>query len=217
MRRLFLVALLTALTPGVNAQRVLAAPPRFAPSYNRSGHPHAFLYPLAYSDPFYSDYLSSAAHPAASQPPMVILQAPSAPLPAPDQPSAPSEPLMIELQGDHYVSVSGDATSRAQVIDPMLNAAQQPRRMSDSRAQVLPTAALPPSVLVFRDGHREEMSDYTIADGVLYTRSDYYTTGAWNRKIALSSLNLPETVKINQARGLRFHFPSAANEVIVGP
>ena len=103
MRRLFLVALLTALTPGVNAQRVLAPPPHFAPIYHRSGHPHAFFYPLAYSDPLYSDDLSSSASPAASQPPVVMVQAPPAPRPAPEQPSAPAEPLMIELQGDHYV------------------------------------------------------------------------------------------------------------------
>ena len=217
MRRLFLVALLTALTPNMNAQRVLAAPPHFAPSYNRSGHPHAFLYPLAYSDPFYSDYVSSAAYPGASRPPIVIVPTPPPPSPAPEQLSAPSEPLMIELQGDHYVRVSGDATSHAEKIDPMLDSAPPPRPMSDSPAQALPTAALPPSVLVFRDGHREEISDYTIADGVLYTRSDYYTTGSWNKKIELTSLNLPETVQFNQARGRRFHFPTAANEVIVGP
>jgi hypothetical protein len=217
MRRLFLVALLTALTPGMNAQRVLAPPPHFAPIYNRSGHPHLFFYRLAYSDPFYSDDLSSSAYPAASQPPVVIVQASPAPRPGPEQRSVPAEPLMIELQGDHYVRVSGDATSPAPGIDPMPDSAQQPRRMSDSPAQALPTAALPPSVLVFRDGHREEISDYTIADGVLYTRSDYYATGSWNKKIELSSLNLPETVKFNQARGLHFHFPAAANEVIVGP
>ena len=217
MRRLFLVALLTALTPGMNAQRVRGAPPHFAPSYHRSGHALSVLYPLAYSDPLYSDHLSSAASPAASQPPIVMVQALPAPSPAPEQPSAPSEPLMIELQGDHYVRVSGDVRSRAQVIDPMLDSAQQPRPRSDSPAQALPTAALPSSVLIFRDGHREEISDYTIADGVLYTRSDYYTTGSWNRKIELSSLNLPETVKFNQSRGRHFQFPAAANEVIVGP
>ena len=71
--------------------------------------------------------------------------------------------------------------------------------------------------LVFRDGHREQVFDYTIADGVLYAHADYFTTGSWNRKIELSSLNLSETVKSNQSQGVRFQLPSAPNEVIVGP
>ncbi len=74
-----------------------------------------------------------------------------------------------------------------------------------------------PAVLVFRDGHREEVSEYTIADGALYTRTDYYTAGSWNRQIELSALNLPDTVKSNQSRGVRFQLPSSPNEVIVRP
>ena len=70
---------------------------------------------------------------------------------------------------------------------------------------------------MFRDGHREEVSDYTIADGNLYTHDDYYTNGSWNRKIELSSLNLLETVRSNQSRNVRFRLPSSPNEVIVRP
>ena len=76
---------------------------------------------------------------------------------------------------------------------------------------------LVPAILIFRDGHREEVSEYTIADGSLYTRADYYTNGSWNRKIELSSLNLSETVRSNQSRGVRFQLPSFPNEVIVRP
>jgi hypothetical protein len=73
------------------------------------------------------------------------------------------------------------------------------------------------AVLVYRDGHRQETSSYTIADGILYASADYATTGAWNQKIALSSLNVPETVATNSSRGLHFQLPAAPNEVIVGP
>jgi len=72
-------------------------------------------------------------------------------------------------------------------------------------------------VLVFRDGHREEVSDYTIADGVLYARGDYYRDGAWNRKIELKSLNLPETIHSNDARGVHVQLPTSPNEVITRP
>jgi hypothetical protein len=72
-------------------------------------------------------------------------------------------------------------------------------------------------VLVFRDGHREEVSAYTITGGAIYAPADFYRDGSWNRKIELSSLDLPETLKSNYSRGLRFQLPRAPNEVIVGP
>ena len=76
---------------------------------------------------------------------------------------------------------------------------------------------LDPVVLVFRDGHREQVSTYTIADGILYTSGDYYTNGSWNKKIELSSLNIPETVSSNRSQGVNFQLPSAPNEVMVRP
>ena len=72
-------------------------------------------------------------------------------------------------------------------------------------------------MLIFRDGHRQEVSSYTIADGILYASSDYATTGVWNEKVELSALDVPETFASNSSRGVRFQLPSAPNEVIVGP
>jgi hypothetical protein len=211
MRRLLLITLLAALAPCVNAQRMGAASPHYAARFSRGGHPHASFFPLAYSDPFYADYLSSTGYPMASQPPIIILQSPQARAPEPERFAPPSQPLMLELQGDRYVHVSGPETSGAEMVDRM------PDRPSSAPIHAVPTPELPPAVLVFRDGHREEASEYTIADGVLYTRTDYYTTGSWNRKIELFSLDLPETVKSNQSRGVKFQLPSSPNEVIVRP
>ena len=45
-----------------------------------------------------------------------------------------------------------------------------------------PAHDLPPALLVFRDGHTEEVRDYTIADGILYARGDFYTDGYWAGK-----------------------------------
>ncbi len=216
MRRLLLLTLLTTLAPCVNAQHMVSASPRFAPGHNRSGHPHAFFYPVAFSDPFYSDYLSSTGYPAASQPPVVILQAPPAES-VPERSSPPAQPLMIELQGDRYVRVSAEETSGAELIHPMPESATPSRSPSGALIRTVPAPALPPAVLVFRDGHREDVNDYTITSGVLYARADYYTSGSWNKRIELSSLNLPETVSSNHSRGIRFQLPSAPNEVIVGP
>jgi hypothetical protein len=229
MRRLLLVTLLATFAPWVNAQRMVSTTPHFAPRVNRGGHPRASsFYPLGFNDPFYADYLSSARFSVASQPPVIMLQAPTAAAPVPDCFLSPAEPLMIELQGDRYVRVSGPETSGTVMIEPeRLDQGQVQRspgvgRRPPGAAVPLP---LPPSdakelaraVLVFRDGHREEVAEYAIADGILYSRADYYTDGSWNKKIALAALNLPETVETNRSRGVRFQLPTAPNEVIVRP
>ena len=57
----------------------------------------------------------------------------------------------------------------------------RPQRIS---AAAIPPAATepPPAVLIFRDGHHEEASAYTIADGILYTSGDPYTGGTLDPK-----------------------------------
>jgi hypothetical protein len=222
MRRLLLITLLAALASNGNAQRMSHASPRFSSGFSRGSFARSSFYPFAFSDPFYSDYLYSTGYPVASQPPVIFLQVPAAAAPAPERSSAPAQPLMIELRGDRYVRVSGPDASGAEMIDRDAINREKTDRMPDSqprseRPPAAPPAAALPAVLIFRDGHREELSDYTIADGVLYTHADYYTTGSWNRKVELSSLNLPETIASNQSRGASFHLPSSPNEVIVGP
>jgi hypothetical protein len=220
MRGLLLITLMAAMAPWGAAQRMASAvPPRLSSRFHDGGHPRSsFFYPLGFSDPFYSDYLPSTGYTTGSPPPVIILQSPSTAAPAP----APASPLMIELHGDRYVQVSGPESSGVEMIPPeKFDAAPNPalRSPGPSGTVIRRVAApeLPPAILVFRDGHREETSDYTIADGVLYARGDYYTNGSWNRKIELSSLNLPETIKSNQSRGVRFQLPSSPNEVIVRP
>jgi|SRR5580658_365805 hypothetical protein len=222
MRRLLLITLVAAFAPSMNAQRMSHASPRFSSGFNRGSFAHSASYPLAFSDPFYSDYLYSTGYPVASQPPMIFLQAPPTAAPAPEHFSSPAQPLMIELRGDRYVRVSGPEASGAEIIDQEMIDREKTNRVLNSqprpeRQPTAPPAVTAPAILIFRDGHREEISDYTIADGALYTRADYYTTGSWNRKIVLSSLNLPETVASNQSRGASFRLPSFPNEVVVGP
>jgi hypothetical protein len=71
--------------------------------------------------------------------------------------------------------------------------------------------------LFFRDGHSEEVRDYTIADGILYASGDYYTDGYWNKKINLSALDLARTLQSNAANHVNFVLPSSPNEVITRP
>jgi len=76
---------------------------------------------------------------------------------------------------------------------------------------------LPPAVLVFHDGRTEEVRDYTIADGILYARGDFYTDGYWNKKIDLTTLDLAQTLQANASRNVKFVLPSSPNEVITRP
>jgi len=237
---LVFIVLLTAIPGCLNAQKVTRAAPQFIaprpaspangfisrpgfagfPRHHFGFYPFGyFSSPFFYSDPFFYDDLSSSGYPVAAMPPVIIMQAPPSPAAdfVPDRPASPAQPLVIELQGDRYVRISGEGDSGAQVID---QGSAPPRWPAKSSATPTPAAGveeLAPAILIFRDGHREEVSDYTIADGILYARGNYYTDGSWNRKVELSSLNLPETVKSNQSRGVRFQIPTAPNEVIVRP
>jgi hypothetical protein len=74
-----------------------------------------------------------------------------------------------------------------------------------------------PTIFVFRDGHREESSDYSIYGGVIYARSEFWTAGAWTKQIQLSALNIAESRKVNEERGVRFLLPGAPNEVVTRP
>jgi hypothetical protein len=123
---------------------------------------------------------------------------------------------MIELQNGRYVHVSSTvANGDLLPVDP-------PDRVRSSQSlspvnSAPQTQPLPPAVLIFRDGHSEEVRDYTIADGILYARGDFYTDGYWNKKINLASLNVPETIQANSSRNVKFVLPSSPNEVVTRP
>lgn len=205
-----------ALSAGMAAQRMgsaahLSRPSGFHSRFNRSSSFPA-LYPFSFFDPLYSDYPGGYSQP--NPPTVVVVQSPAYAPAAESVPPPPSQPLMIELRGNSYVQVSGSPESQAQTINEPVSADHI--RKAGETPPVSPPETQS-ALLVFRDGHSEEVSGYTIANGLLYATADYYTAGSWNRTIQISSLNLPETIESNRSRGVPFHLPGAANEVIVGP
>jgi hypothetical protein len=117
---------------------------------------------------------------------------------------------LIEWQGDRYVRFGGAA-----VKDESGTAAHPDyAEPATARAAVSPLKDPPPTVLVYRDGHREEIPDYAIADGVIYVRGSEWQSGAWTKRIALSALDANATLRANQERGGRFMLPSASNVVV---
>jgi hypothetical protein len=185
-------------------------------------------------DSFNFDDLYSGGYPVASQPPAFLLQAVRAlggsegsSERAEGEREPPSnQPLMIELQGGRYVRVSSTSVGGEALPLNMESPKRAPNFRSQpnqsSRAQVVEAAPPPPRdlapvTLIFRDGRTEVVSDYTIADGALYARGDFYKDGYWNKKIVLSGLDLNQTLEANQARNVKFVLPSSPNEVITRP
>jgi hypothetical protein len=149
-------------------------------------------------------------------------------------PSSSSEPLLIELQGDRYVRVTtaaidGEAQPLVRAQSAVRAGSAQPSKSpgshftkprpqnsvaSSSLAMAAAPPELPPAILIFRDGHSEEVRDYTIANGFLYARGDFYRDGYWNKRISLESLNLPQTSQANARRNINFMLPLSPNEVV---
>ncbi len=185
-----------------------------------------------FGDSFDPDDIYSTGYPVASDPPPFLLQSARALAGSPGDftgsnliarnPRDPQsfQPLMIELQGGRYVRVTntpidGQALPLTYASSPANSTASQSAAAPVTVAP--PAQALPPAVLVFRDGHSEEVRDYAIADGILYARGDFYTDGYWNKKIELSSLNIPQTLETNSTRNVKFVLPNSPNEVITRP
>ena len=180
----------------------------------------ALLFPYPY---FYPDSDAGYDSPPAAHPQVIVLPA-SAPA-SPPAPPAPRESLLIEWQGDHFVrtTMSAHAAPGGQAVpdysEKSALALPAAGRSAPGRkgAAAQPPRELPPAILVFHDGRREEVSEYTIMSGTIYSKADYWTTGSWTRKIQIADLDVPATLRLNQERGVKFVLPASPNEVVVRP
>ncbi len=83
---------------------------------------------------------------------------------------------------------------------------------SDQQADMQPPAPAPaepetpptPTVLIFKDGHQIEVSNYAIVGQTLFD-----LTPGHPRKIPIGNLNLSETEKQNDDRGVNFQVPTS--------
>ena len=69
------------------------------------------------------------------------------------------------------------------------------------RSTQIGEASVEPTVLVFRDQHREDVQNYAIVGTTLWSFSSP------RRKVPLAELDLPATVKANEERGVDFKVP----------
>jgi hypothetical protein len=165
-----------------------------------------------YDSDYYSDYDSQDA--TVEAPPSPFRAQAAAPAP-PANPPKPAESLVMELRGDHWVRLTSygpmDIPGQSSELQ---SGAPQDKGSAASRAAQTPSE-LPPAVLVFHDGHREEVAKYTIVGTTISIKTDYWSTGSWTRKIPIAELNLAATLQANQERGAKFSLPSRPSEVIV--
>ena len=177
-------------------------------AFAERSHPHSFG-AIFLGDPFYADYPVAPL----TIPPQYVVAQPT--IPPADPPETKSEPLMIELQGDHYVRFGG----RQESAERGTNTAPDYAEVQRSSTQVPQQRAHAdlPTVLIFRDGHREQVPEYAIIGSTLYAGGDYWQSGNWTKNIQLSTLNIPATMKANHDNGVNFTLPSAPNEVITRP
>jgi len=190
----------------------------------RAVHPrrahHRFFGGSGYA-PYFDSEDDSEPVTIEAPPPQIIVQTvqPAAPAPVPN----PPESLVLEWQGDHWVRITNHGQAQiGQSDQPEPERASNPPSAIPSATPrrtpaVEPPSELPPAVLVFRDGHQEEIGKYTIVGATLYTSADYWSTGSWTRRIPIIELDIPATLKLNQERGAKFRLPSGPNEVMVRP
>jgi hypothetical protein len=144
------------------------------------------------------------------------------PVPVVVDPSSmyPATPDQADQEEDDQAVVAGPTVFERRTPDdlaadrsgPEPAAAQPPSRSpevaappADSGSSTQPAQAQEPSVLILRDGHQLEVQNYAIVGDVLYD----FTPGH-ARRVPLSQLDLPATVKANDDRGVDFTLPASA-------
>ena len=205
-------AVLTVLVPSALAQRG-GGRTGFGHGVNVSfgGRPFSHSYgrgAIFLGDPFYADYPVAPV----TIPPQYVVTQPTTTIDAAPEPK--SEPLMIELQGNRYVRFGGTQQS----TDRGINSAPDYEASNSALAAQRPARTeLAPTVLIFRDGHREQIPEYAIVGSTLYATGNYWQSGQWTKNIQLSALDIPATIQANRASGVNFMLPSAPNEVVTRP
>ena len=102
----------------------------------------------------------------------------------------PVQPVQIQIQVED---------KRTPVPQPEAAAeAPAPRQQASE-----PVQQGPPTILVFLDGHQQEVQNYAIVGKTLYDLGTFVA-----HKIPLADLDLPQTIKVNEDRGVDFTLPN---------
>jgi len=204
------------MSPGFRIR--FRANPGFAGRFHRG----AFLDSFFLNSPFFDPAFDTPEEGIADAPPPQVVVVPMPQAGTARAEPTPASPLLIEWQGDRFVSFRGASEDRDRGDRGPSSAAATPEfnlRPQGSSVRQSDAAApdLKPAVLVFRDGRHEETANYAIINGILYECSDPWTGGSWVKKIQISELDLPATFRSNDERGVKFALPSGPNQIVTRP
>jgi hypothetical protein len=112
--------------------------------------------------------------------------------------------------GEHYTDYREEERRRARAEAEQERQAEQEReqraqaeKAKSQASEGKPEEQEPATVLVFKDGHHQDLRGYAISGEVLYDLA-----GGRARKILLADLDLAATIKLNDELGNDFRLPS---------
>src|SRR6266568_4505393 len=184
--------------PGVQrGSRVILSGVMHRHSFARPPFFYGYGSPYFYSD-YYEPYQEEYARPEPPVQPAPAAEVKNEPLP---------DPVLLERRGNQWVRVTSFVQAPAETAVP------------ESRTQAEKSALQPerPAVLIYRDGHSEEVSSYSIIGRTIYAKSDYWSNGAWTRNIQVADLDIAATMRENEQRGVKFDLPSGPDEIMIRP
>lgn len=114
------------------------------------------------------------------------------------QPPEDQPPVQVIVMPAQAAPPAAPASAYAPQQNPPANAQPEPPA---------PTENVTPTVLVFKDGHQQEVRNYAIVGQTLYVLESFSA-----KKIPLSDLDLKATVKANEDQGVEFVLPAAAKK-----
>ncbi len=203
-----------AVAAGHSSRMGVVRQPRRGRGYYAGAGYGGFGYaPYADSDVLYASDFDPTLEPMAEQMPQVFSREPY-PAAVVASPTKSSGGMVLELEGDHWVRMTAGGPPQivGQAAQPSSAATAPKSRVTTAK----PLSEVPHAVLVFRDGHQEEIGQYRIMGGMITVATDYWSTGSWTRKVPVSDLDVPATLKVNGERGTHFRLPSGPNEVMIG-
>ena len=156
------------------------------------GHHHHIRRPFVYYSPYYSFY---SAYPYPYYISGDDYPQDNSDSPADDAPAA-SDYRNYDYRGD----------DNRQILEEDYRAGLNRQSEQTPQRSPEPVTAQPSTVLVFKDGHQQEVSNYAIIGAILYELNDGRST-----KVQLTDLNLTATVKENDQRGVEFQLPALTN------
>jgi len=183
-------------------------PITFGPGGN-GGHHHGHTEVIVY--PYYVPYYVPVADPYAYGGPDVMEGAAAAAYDQQDQDQYAGGPTIFDRRGSG-VSAPNDyapQVAKANVPkpdppqpDPPADRAPDPVVAAAPPRPEAPVANQPATILIFRDGHKQEVGNYAIVGNSLFD-----LTPGRRQKIALEDLDLPATQKANDDLGIDFKLP----------